>query len=104
MVPALMMAEKRKKTLDALQVSPASNAQVVMGKALAGLFYVLLGGGLFFALNWAYITNGGLALLAFALCAMFSIGVALVMGSFVQSRQQMAIWMLPMNSFSPACR
>jgi len=38
LVPALMMEEKRTKTLDALLVSPASDGQVVMGKALAGLF------------------------------------------------------------------
>jgi ABC-2 type transport system permease protein len=95
LVPALMMEEKHTKTLDALLVSPASDGQVVMGKALAGLFYVLLSGGLFFTLNWAYVTNWGLALLAFALCAMFSIGLSLALGSFIRSRQQMAIWMLP---------
>jgi len=95
LVPALMMEERRTKTLDALLVSPASAGQVVMGKALAGLFYVLLSGGLFFALNWAYVTNWALALLAFLGCAMFSIGLALVLGQFVRSRQQMVIWMLP---------
>ena len=65
LVPALMLEEKRTKTLDALLVSPASVSQVVLGKALTGLFYALLSGGLFFALNWAYVTNWGLALLAF---------------------------------------
>jgi len=95
LVPALMMEEKRTKTLDALLVSPASSGQVVFGKALAGLFYVLLGGGLFFALNWAYITNWALAFLAFLGCAMFSIGLSLLLGSFIQSRQQLVIWMLP---------
>jgi len=95
LVPALMMEEKRTKTLDALLVSPASAGQVVMGKALAGLFYVVLTGGLFFALNWASVTNWGLALLAFLGSAIFSIGLALALGSFIRSRQQMAIWMLP---------
>ena len=95
LVPALMMEEKRTKTLDALLVSPASAGQVVMGKALAGLFYVLLGGGLFFALNWAYVTNWGLALLAFLGCALFSIGLALALGSLIRSQQHMIIWMLP---------
>jgi ABC-type Na+ efflux pump permease subunit len=95
LVPALMIEEKRTKTLDALLVSPAGDGQVVMGKALAGLFYILLSGGLFFVLNWAYITNWGLALLAFLGCAMFSIGLALAMGSFIQSRKHMLIWMLP---------
>lgn len=97
LVPALMLEEKRTKTLDALLVSPSSAGQVVLGKALAGLFYVLLGGGLFFALHWAYVTNWGLALLAFLGFAMFSIGLALAMGSFIQSRQHMLIWMLPIT-------
>lgn len=95
LVPALMMEEKRTKTLDALLVSPASNGQVVMGKALAGLFYVMLGGVLFFALYGAYIVNWGLALLAFLLCALFSIGLAIALGSFVQTQQQLMLWMLP---------
>jgi ABC-type Na+ efflux pump permease subunit len=95
LVPALMLEEKRTKTLDALLVSPSSAGQVVLGKALAGSFYALLGGGLFFALNWAYVTHWGLALVAFLGCAMFSIGLALAMGSFIQSRQHMVIWMLP---------
>lgn len=95
LVPALMMEEKRTKTLDALLVSPASAGQVVLGKALAGLFYVVLIGGLFFALNWAYVANWGLAFLAFLVCAMFSIGLALAMGSFIRSKQHMVIWMLP---------
>jgi len=97
LVPALMLEEKRTKTLDALLVSPSSAGQVVLGKALAGLFYVLLGGGLFFALHWSYVTNWGLALVAFLGFAMFSIGLALAMGSFIQSRQHMFIWMLPIT-------
>jgi ABC-type Na+ efflux pump permease subunit len=95
LVPALMFEEKRTKTLDALLVSPASASQVVLGKALTGLFYAMLGGGLFFALNWTYITDWGLALLAFLGCVMFSIEVALAMGSFIQSDKHMIIWMLP---------
>ncbi len=98
-VPALMLEEKRTKTLDALLVSPASAGQIVMGKAIAGLFYVALGGGLYFILHWAYITNWGLAVLAFLLCAAFSIALALVMGSFVESQAQMAIWTVPVIFF-----
>ena len=95
LVPALMMEEKRTKTLDALLVSPTNEGQVVLGKALAGLFYVLLSGVLFFALYNAYITNWALALFAFLLCALFSIGLALALGSLVQSQQQMMFWMVP---------
>jgi len=95
LVPTLMLEEKRTKTLDALLVSPASAGQVVLGKALAGLFYALLGGGLFFALNWAHIIDWSLALVALVCCALFSIGLALVLGSFIRSQQHMALWMLP---------
>ncbi len=96
LIPALMLEEKLTKTMDALLVSPASTGQVVMGKALAGLFYVVLTGGLFFALNWIYITNWGLALLAFLLCATFSIGLALAVSSLVQTQQQMALLLAPL--------
>ena len=94
-VPHLMMEEKQTRTMDALLVSPASAGQVIMGKALAGVFYLLLSGGLFFALNWAYVTHWGLALLAFLCTALFSIGVALALGAFIKSPQQMTLWMLP---------
>jgi ABC-2 type transport system permease protein len=95
LVPYLMIEEKQTKTMDALLVSPASAGQVVMGKALAGFFYVLLSGGLFFALNWIYITNWGLALLAFLCATLFSIGLALLIGIFVKSPQQISFWTLP---------
>ncbi len=95
LLPYLIMEEKRTKTMEALLVSPASAGQVVMGKALAGSFYVVLSSGLFFALNWACVVNWSLALVAFVCCALFSIGLALALGSFIQSRQQLTIWMLP---------
>jgi ABC-2 type transport system permease protein len=95
LVPHLMIEEKQTKTMDALLVSPASAGQVVIGKALAGMFYVLLCSGLFFALNWAYITNWMLALLAFVCCSLFGIGLALAIGGLVKSPQQLTIWMIP---------
>ncbi len=95
LIPVLMLEEKITKTLDALLVSPVSAGQVAMGKALAGLFYVGLTGGLFFALNWAHVTNWGLALLGFLLCALFSIGLALAVGSLARTPHQLAIWLAP---------
>jgi ABC-2 type transport system permease protein len=94
-VPFLMMEEKQTRTLDALLVSPASAGQVIMGKAIAGAFYVILSGGVFFALNWAYVTHWGLALLAFLCAALFSIAVALALGIFIKSPQQVRLWMFP---------
>jgi ABC-2 type transport system permease protein len=94
-VPQLMMEEKQTKTMDALLVSPASAGQVIMGKAIAGIFYAISSGGLLFALNWAYVTHWGLALMAFLCTALFSIGVALALGVFIKSPQQMRLWMFP---------
>jgi ABC-type Na+ efflux pump permease subunit len=99
LIPALMVEEKLTKTMDALLVSPASTGQVVMGKALAGLFYVVLTGGLFLALNWTYITNWGLALLAFLVCALFGIGLALAVSSLLHTPQQLALWLAPLIIF-----
>lgn len=93
LVPVLMVEEKLTRTMDALMVSPASIWQVVFGKALAGMFYVGLIGGLFFALHWIYITNWALALLAFLLCTTFCIGLGLAVGSLVRTPQQLAIWL-----------
>jgi hypothetical protein len=47
-------------------------------------------------LNWVYIVNWGLALLAFLLCAMFSIGLALAVSSLVHTPQQLALWLAPL--------
>jgi len=95
LVPALMIEERSTKTLDALLISPISEGQIVLGKAMAGLFYVLLAGMLFFALNKVYVTNWALALFAYLLCALFSIGLALALGSLVSTQQQMMFWMIP---------
>lgn len=90
-IPHLMVEERRTKTLDALLTSPASPGQVVLGKALAGLFYVLAVGGLALALNWAYVVNWVLALFAFMGYALFAVGLGLVLGSWIKSPQQLAI-------------
>jgi ABC-2 type transport system permease protein len=98
-IPYLMLEERQTKTLDALLTSPASPGQVVLGKALAGFFYVLIVGGLALALNWAFIVHWGLALIAFMGYALFAIGLALVLGSWIKSIQQLAIWTLVLLPF-----
>jgi ABC-2 type transport system permease protein len=63
LVPVLLFEEKQTRTLDALLVSPASIAQVVVGKALAGAFYVLVAAGVVFAVNRAEVVHWEVALL-----------------------------------------
>lgn len=92
LIPFLMLEEKQTRTLDALLTSPASPGQVVLGKALAGFFYILLIGGLALAMYSRYIVNWGLALAAFLGYALFAVGLGLAVGSFLKSMKQVGIW------------
>ncbi len=94
-VPFLIIEERKTKTMDALMVSPASPGQVILGKALAGLIFIIAIAGLSLALNRIYIFLWGWALLGFLLTALFAIGLALLMGSFIRNPQQISLWMLP---------
>jgi ABC-2 type transport system permease protein len=91
-IPHLMLEEKRTRTLDSLLVSPTTVTQIVLGKALAGLFYVVLASLILIAFNNAYVVNWGLALLAFACIALFAVGLALALSSVIQSPMQLSLW------------
>ncbi len=94
LIPHLMLEEKQTKTLDALLASPANPGQVVLGKALAGFFYVLIVGGLGMALFSGYIVNWIMALAAFLGYALLAVGLGLVVGSFIKSTKQIGLWMV----------
>ena len=91
-VPHLLFDEKEARTLDALLVSPATLSQMVTGKALAGLVFCLTGVGIALAFNWAAVTSWGLAALAATCGALFAVGLGLLLGILLDSRQQMMIW------------
>jgi len=87
LVPTLLFEEKQTKTMSALLVSPASFGQVVVGKALTGLFYVLVSAGVVFVINWAGVVHWEVVLLFILAIGVFSTGVGLVLGSFFESQQ-----------------
>ena len=91
-VTHLMLEEKQTKTMDALLVSPASAAQVVAGKAVAGLFYCLAAAAAVFVLNAAIIVHWGLALLAAICGALFSVALGLFLGTVFSTKQQLTLW------------
>jgi ABC-type transport system involved in multi-copper enzyme maturation permease subunit len=95
--PNLMIEEKRAKTIDVLLVSPASHGQVITAKALAGLFYCLLAAGIAFAVNAAIVTQWWLAILATIGGALFMVAIGLLLGYFVEVRQQLGIWIFGLN-------
>jgi ABC-2 type transport system permease protein len=88
----LMIEEKQTQTIDALLVSPASPLQILLGKAVAGVVYSLIGVLAVYALNAAYITNWGLALCAGLCGALFTVGLGLLLGTIFESRQQLTLW------------
>jgi ABC-2 type transport system permease protein len=94
LVPALLFEEKQTKTMDALLVSPASIGQVVVGKALAGLFYVLVTAGVVFALNWVGVVHWGVTILFVIGIGVFAVAVGLLLGSFFERQQDLVGWMM----------
>jgi len=73
--------------MSALLVSPASISQVVVGKALTGLFYVIVSAGVVFVINWTGVVHWDMALLFVIGIGVFSVGVGLVLGSFYERQQ-----------------
>jgi ABC-type transport system involved in multi-copper enzyme maturation permease subunit len=92
LIPGLMLEEKQTRTMDALLASPASPGQVVLGKALAGSFYVLLIGGFALVLLQAYVVHWGMLLLAFLGYVLLAVGLGLALGSFVKTPTQIGLW------------
>ena len=93
LVPSLLFEEKESKTMQALLVSPASISQVVVGKALAGLFYILVTAVVIFAISWVEVIHWGMVVLFVTGGGLFSVAVGLVLGSFYEKQQDMVGWM-----------
>jgi ABC-2 type transport system permease protein len=92
LVPSLLFEEKETKTMQALLVSPASIGQVVIAKALAGSFYILVTAATIFALSWADAVHWDMVMLFVIGGGIFSVAVGLVLGSFFEKQQDMVGW------------
>lgn len=90
-VPSLMVEEKEKHTLDALLVAPGGPAEVVAGKAIVGMIYSLLVGGILLALNDGFNGVWPLTLAAILLGSLFIVSVGLLMGSLFKVMHQVNI-------------
>jgi ABC-type Na+ efflux pump permease subunit len=98
-VPLLMIEEKRTRTVDVLRVSPATGVQLVMGKALAGLFYCVILSGVALMLGRTMITQWALALAAILLGAVSLVGLGLLLGSVTDRPQLLSVWGFPLMAF-----
>ena len=91
-VPTILVEEREKHTLKAVLVSPASYADVVMGKALVGLLYALLVALILMILNNGLIGNAAVTLLALVLGSLFLVQVGLLIGAAFQNTSQVNTW------------
>jgi len=92
LVPSLFFEEKESKTIQALLVSPASITQVVIGKALAGSFYILVTAVMIFAISWVEVVHWEMAVLFFIGGGVFSVAMGLVLGSYFEKQQDVVGW------------
>jgi ABC-2 type transport system permease protein len=92
LVSNLMLVEKNNRTLDVLLVSPASEWQIVLSKALTGLFYCLLGGGVALAINHEIVVHWWLAIPGLVCFSLFAVSLGLLLGMKIDNRGQLTLW------------
>lgn len=90
-IPNLMIEEKKNKTLEMLRVSPARPWHLVAGKAIAGMFYGLLGSALVFYFFRHLILQWPLAITASVMSILFMVAVGLLLGSIVNNLPQLQL-------------
>jgi ABC-2 type transport system permease protein len=102
--PQLMVEERQARTLDILLVSPASPGQLVIGKALAGLFFSLAAAGVALLINSFIVVHWGLAVLTAICGSLFAVSLGLLLGSLIKVRQQIQVftWVLFVPLVIPA--
>jgi ABC-2 type transport system permease protein len=93
LVPSLMLEEKRTRTIEALLLSPVSISQVMVGKAVAGFFYILITAAIVYTIYWTGVVNWGLTVIFVAGAGLFSVGIGLLFGIIFESEQEMTGWM-----------
>jgi ABC-2 type transport system permease protein len=93
LVPYLIFEEKQTHTMDALLVSPASAADITVGKAVAGIAYCLTAVAVVLAFNYSSVVGWGVAILAVLVGALLAVGVGLLMGTLFETAQQVGAWM-----------
>lgn len=92
LIPHLMLEEKQTRTIDVLMISPAGSGSLIAGKAVAGLFYCLLGAGVALIFYRFLIIHWWLAVLATVLGALFTVSFGLMLGTIIESRAQLTLW------------
>jgi ABC-2 type transport system permease protein len=92
LTPFLMIEEKEKGTLAAILVSPASQAQFVLGKAIAGMFYTLIVGAVALSMSSRWVVHWDLMILTVVAGSLFTVALGLLVGVFTENPSSMGLW------------
>ncbi len=92
LVPLLLIEEKETQTLKVLLISPASMGQVILGKALVGLFYSLLPALVIMLFYHFLFVHWVVAILAVILTASVAVVTGLLLGILVDSPTTASMW------------
>jgi ABC-2 type transport system permease protein len=92
LVPYLIVEEKEAHTMGVLLVSPARYNEVILGKALAGLFYCLVAAMVQLAFIGYLFVRWEIVALAVVLGALFSVMVGLLVGVFAETASSIGMF------------
>jgi len=93
LAPYLLIEEKETHTFDTLMVSPASFGQVVMGKALTGLFYCVTVALVVILFNVKVFVHWEVVGLAVLSGALFAVSGGLLAGAVAKNQATINLWM-----------
>ena len=104
LVPQLLITEKETHTLDALLVSPASLADLVIGKGLTGFFYATIAVLIVVPMNLKIIAHWPLMLFSIFSGITFAVLMGLVIGLLFENNHQatMVMWIGGLIAIAPA--
>lgn len=92
LTPFLMIEEKEKGTLAAILVSPASQTQFVLGKAIAGMFYTLIVGAVALSMSSRWIVHWDLLIMTVVVGSLFTVALGLIVGVYTENPSSMGLW------------
>jgi ABC-type multidrug transport system permease subunit len=91
LVPNLFLEEKRTRTMQALQVSPANSNQIAISKTLTGIFYISIFAVLVVAANAYLVLHWRVVFWSILLSILVSVSIGLLLGILIENRQQITI-------------
>lgn len=92
LVPVLFVDEIESHTMQTLLVSPATELQIVVGKALAGIAYLLGAAVIVLLVNKYLVIHWGVVLAAIALVSLLAIGLGLLIGTTSKNSETINLW------------